>query len=98
MTTRQMWITNLEANKRITVIGSGSWGTTLALVMARKGLTVTLLTRDAEEAHLINAAHQNERFLSGYEFPPTLTASADLDQALAPGCVMVVFVTPSGEL
>lgn len=98
MTDRQMFVTKLADNEWITVIGSGSWGTTLALVMARKGLTVKVCARNAEEATKINASRQNERFLAGYQFPPTLTATADLEAALAPGCRMLVFVTPSGNL
>ncbi len=98
MANRQTWLTSLEAHERITVIGSGSWGTTLALVMARKGLPVILWTRDAAEAARINETRQNERFLAGYEFPPNLTATADLEVALARGCRMLVFATPSGEM
>jgi glycerol-3-phosphate dehydrogenase (NAD(P)+) len=66
--------------------------------MARKGLTTVLCTRDANEAEQMNTAGQNARFLAGYEFPPTLSVSADMELALATGCRMIVFATPSGEL
>ena len=98
MTNRQTWIANLESHERIAVIGTGSWGTTLALVMARKGLNVLLCTRDAAEAELLNSARENVRFLPGHMFPPNLVATADLEAALASGCRMVVLVTPSGAM
>jgi len=60
------------------VYGSGSWGTTLAIVLARKQQPVTLLVRTAAEAEQLMLAGQNQRFLPGVPFPSSLTVSADL--------------------
>jgi len=40
----------MHSTDRIVVVGSGSWGTTLACVLARAGRAVTLLVRSEEEA------------------------------------------------
>ncbi len=82
----------------VTVIGSGSWGTTLALLVARKGLATVLWVRTPEEAQTLQADGENKRFLPGPKFPPTLRVTADLAEALAPGCAMIILASPSGEM
>ncbi|MBV8083716.1 MAG: NAD(P)-dependent glycerol-3-phosphate dehydrogenase [Chloroflexi bacterium] len=59
------------------VYGSGSWGTTLAIVLARTGAFVTLLVRSVAEAEKLSRARENERFLPGVAFPRSLVVSAD---------------------
>jgi len=59
------------------VLGTGSWGTTLAIVLARQHTRVTLLARGQEEAAALRLAGENSRFLPGVPFPPSLTVSAD---------------------
>ena len=60
------------------VYGKGSWGTTLAIVLARQKHSVLLLSRTPDEAARLSLAGQNERFLPGVPFPPSLTVTADL--------------------
>jgi glycerol-3-phosphate dehydrogenase (NAD(P)+) len=60
------------------VFGTGSWGTTLAIVLARQEVPVTLLARTSEEAAALRDAGENRRFLPGIAFPPSLNMSADL--------------------
>ncbi|MDE3076768.1 MAG: NAD(P)-dependent glycerol-3-phosphate dehydrogenase [Chloroflexota bacterium] len=59
------------------VVGTGSWGTTLAIVLARRQHAVTLLARTAEEAERLRYDGENRRFLPGVPFPASLTAGAD---------------------
>lgn len=61
--------------QRAVVIGSTAWGTTLAVLMARNGLDVTVLTRTTAEAAEIEAAREHRRRLPGIAFPATLHAS-----------------------
>jgi glycerol-3-phosphate dehydrogenase (NAD(P)+) len=82
----------------VAVIGSGSWGTTLALLLARKGLEVRMWTRTPEEATTLKADRQNRRFLPDHIFPPSLQITADLEEALAEGCQLVVFSVPSDSM
>ncbi|NWJ46551.1 MAG: NAD(P)-dependent glycerol-3-phosphate dehydrogenase [Chloroflexi bacterium] len=80
----------------VTVIGSGSWGTTLAWLVARKGMRTVLWTRTQEEAELLRADGENKRFLPGAKFPPALEITSDLEKAISPGCEMVIMAPPSG--
>ena len=58
--------------RRATVIGAGSFGTALAVLLARGGLRTTLQTRTAEQAEQIEAERENKRYLPGVELPPQL--------------------------
>ncbi len=58
--------------KRATVIGAGSFGTALAVLLVRGGLRTTLQTRTAEQAELIDRERANRRYLPGVELPAHL--------------------------
>ncbi|HSZ68996.1 MAG TPA: NAD(P)H-dependent glycerol-3-phosphate dehydrogenase [Solirubrobacteraceae bacterium] len=62
--------------KRATVIGAGSFGTALAVVLARGGLRTTLQARTAEQAALLESARENRRYLPGVELPAQLRIEA----------------------
>lgn len=86
-----------SGESRVTILGSGSWGTTLALLCARKGLLTYLWVRKPEDAALLSADKENKRFLPGYTFPDSLKVTASLEEALQ-GASLVIFAAPSGEL
>jgi glycerol-3-phosphate dehydrogenase (NAD(P)+) len=79
---------------KVTVLGAGSWGTALAVHLARVGHDVRLWARDAGFAATLTAARENAVYLPGVPFPPTVTAGGDLAEACA-GSEMLVFVCPS---
>jgi len=60
------------ASRRATVIGAGSFGTALALLLSRGGLRTTLQTRTAEQATLIDQQRENRQYLPGVELPAQL--------------------------
>jgi glycerol-3-phosphate dehydrogenase (NAD(P)+) len=66
----------------VTVIGAGSWGTALAIQLAREGHAVQLWGRDAEQLHAMRRERRNRRYLPGAEFPASLQISDDLGAAL----------------
>ncbi len=78
----------------IAVVGAGSWGTALAKTLADKGHRVVLWGRGAEHARAINQAHENQSYLPGAALPESLTATADLEEAVR-GKELVVSVVPS---
>ena len=82
---------------RVAVIGAGSWGTALALVLAEAGHEVVLWARTPEVASAINEEHRNPRYLSDYRLPSAIRATADYACA-CDGAEAVVIVTPSAAL
>ena len=58
--------------KRATVIGAGSFGTALAVILARGGLRTTLQTRTPEQAHQLEDESENRAYLPGVELPAQL--------------------------
>ena len=67
---------------KLTVIGAGSWGTALAIQLARAGNTVTLWGRNTRQMHLMHDARSNERYLPGCPFPENLKISSDWQHAV----------------
>ncbi len=67
----------------IAVIGAGSWGTALAIQLARAGHPVRLWGRDAAQIEAMRAAGRNTRYLPDAPFPASLSVTADLGAALA---------------
>ncbi len=58
--------------RRATVIGAGSFGTALAVLLARGGLRTTLQTRTAEQARTLEEQRENRTYLAGVELPAQL--------------------------
>ncbi len=79
------------------VIGDGGWGTTLALLLARKGVPVRLWSAFPEQARDMRAARENKRFLPGIELHPTIEVTADAHGA-AQGVDFVVSAVPTQYL
>jgi glycerol-3-phosphate dehydrogenase (NAD(P)+) len=68
---------------RVTVLGAGNWGTTVAQVLARNGHATTLWSRDAAQCEQINREHENPRSLPGVRLHPGVVAVSDLERAVA---------------
>lgn len=64
------------ALRRAVVIGAGSFGTAVAVLLARGGVRTTLQTRTAEQAAELEASRENSRYLPGVELPPQLKIEA----------------------
>ncbi len=77
---------------RVTVVGTTSWGTTLAIILARRKHEVALWARTGEEADQLNHARENSRLLPGIPLPPGLTATEDLTRAFASSSMIVIAV------
>lgn len=83
--------------KKALVLGDGSWGTTLALVLARNGIQTTLWSAFAEQAEELRERRENVRFLPGVPLPESLEFSADPYSA-AEGAELVISVIPTQYL
>jgi glycerol-3-phosphate dehydrogenase (NAD(P)+) len=82
------------ANKRVAVIGAGSWGTALAMAAARSGQDVRLWTRQPEVARGIERTRRNPFYLSDFDLPENLRATTSLEEAAA-GADITLVVVPS---
>ena len=80
--------------KKVGVVGAGSWGTTLANVLAKKGYAVTLWAYEKDLVARMNKTHINDFYLDGFTLSPNLTFTNDLAEAVV-GSEMLVLVSPS---
>ena len=83
--------------RRVGIIGTGAWGTTLAIVLASKGFETTLWEHQAERAAEMERERQNGVFLPGIAFPFSLRVTNDIREAVA-GRELVLLVTPSQRI
>ena len=81
---------------RIGVIGSGSWGTALAVHLAHTGHDVRLWARDAGLSSEMAASRENRVYLPGVELPPALVPTSDIRAALDEAQFVVIAVPSHG--
>ncbi len=77
---------------KITVLGSGGWGTALSLLLLENGNDVTLWSYTREESQVLQDTHENP-MLKGVVLPEELKFTTDM--AAVKGCGLVVIATPS---
>lgn len=65
-------------SQTIAVLGAGSWGTALAMLLGRNNHQVKLWSHNAEHADAMKKQGENNRYLAGLSFPKTLKVSSDL--------------------
>lgn len=83
--------------EKIVVMGAGSWGTALAILLAENGNEVTLWEYQNEKAVTVERERENKVFLPGAKFPDTLHVTSELE-GLLEGAKYVVFSVPSQVL
>ena len=81
-------------NKKITVIGAGSFGTALAILLAGKGFDVSLWGRKKSQIALMDDTRENPHYLPGVKLPENLKLTADLEKCLD-GAETIVFSVPA---
>ncbi len=82
---------------RIGVVGTTTWGTTLAMLLARRGNDVSLWARTKDEADRLDADRENPRLLPRHRFPDGLRVTSSPDLAFG-GSDLVVLAVPSRSL
>ena len=83
--------------KRTAILGAGSWGTALAVHLARAGHGVRLWARDETLVRELWASRANARYLPGIRLADAIEPTASLDEALD-GARFVVLAVPSHGL
>ena len=80
--------------KKISIIGAGSWGTTLAVLIAENGYDVILWAREKEIAQSINEKRENKKYLPGIEIPNNVHVENSIEKA-ASNADLVVNAVPA---
>jgi len=79
-------------NKKIAILGAGSWGTALALLAARNGCQTLLWGHNPEHIAALSQDRQNKRYLPDHPFPVNLTVTANLAEVVAFSHLLLVCV------
>ena len=87
-------MTKISEIKNICVIGDGGWGTTLTVLLAKKGFNVTVWGAFPEYLEILKSSHENAKFLPGVRIPDSVKFTASLQEALK-GNDIVVLAVPS---
>ena len=82
--------------KAVVIVGTTTWGTTLGITLARKGVPVTILARTPEEADGLNRRRENRRLLPGIRFPDSLAVDGDVEKTVG-GADLVALAVPSEQ-
>ena len=82
-------------SRRVSVIGAGSWGTTMAALAAAQG-EVALWARKPEVVREINSDHRNSQYLGDHELPPSIHADDDLSRVCAGADVIAMAIPAKG--
>ncbi len=77
---------------KITVLGAGSYGTALAICLARNGHETLLWGRDSNHVGAMSHARENSKYLAGCPFPDTLRLESDLTNAVQASDNLLVVV------
>ena len=78
---------------KVVVLGAGSWGTALSIVLADNNHEVRLWSHKEQQVNVINQTHKNEKYLN-VELPSNVIAYSDLESAIS-GVDALVMVVPS---
>ncbi|MDD2689327.1 MAG: NAD(P)-dependent glycerol-3-phosphate dehydrogenase [Candidatus Omnitrophica bacterium] len=84
----------MKTLKRIAVLGDGGWGTTLAILLCKKGFDVTLWGIFGDYISYMRRKRINVKFLPGIKIPKDIEITHDLDAALE-GKKLIVLAVPS---
>jgi len=79
---------------KIGVIGAGSWGTTLANLLAKKGFPVTLWVYETDLAERMAKTRNNDLYLDGFPLSPNLAFTSELSEAVVDRQLLLL-VSPS---
>ena len=78
--------------EKICVLGAGSWGTALALVVAKKGYNVSMWTLNEEQCNKINKDKENIDYLPGVVIPDNIVVTTNIEEAVKDGTIIVLAV------
>ena len=80
--------------KQVSVIGAGSWGTALAVLLANNGHQVTIWSHDPHEVEMLSTKREQQEKLPGVKLPDNVSVLSDMEASLT-GKDVVVMAVPS---
>ena len=80
---------------KVGIVGTGTWGTTLAIILARRHLEVVLWSRTDDEASKMSRERCNSERLPDYKFPDSLQVASSPEAALSDAAAVIVAVPSS---
>ncbi|BCL62727.1 glycerol-3-phosphate dehydrogenase [NAD(P)+] [Desulfomarina profundi] len=86
----------MTENKTISVIGAGSWGTALALVLAENQNNVFLWGHNRRTVRKLQEERQNKKYLPGIQFPDNLKITGDLELCVGQSAIILMVVPSHG--
>lgn len=78
--------------KKVSILGSGSWGTALALVLEKNGYKIDMWTLNQEQADYINDKRENVDYLPGINIPDNIRATTNLKEVIEDSEIIVLAV------
>ncbi|KOR30149.1 glycerol-3-phosphate dehydrogenase [Achromatium sp. WMS2] len=87
-------MSSIVITRHIAVLGAGSWGTALAILLARNGLQVRLWGHESQHMERLERARENKEFLPGFVLPASVVITDELKAALS-DVSEVLIVVPS---
>ena len=91
------WLGGLPPMRKAAVIGGGSWGTAVAILLARGGIEVQLGCRTGEQAEVLASERENSRYLPGIHLPDAITVKRASEIEVA-GLDLICLAVPSSSL
>ena len=79
-----------QKDTKISILGDGGWGTTLALLLAGKGYDVTLWGAFPKYVEEVRKKRENRKFLPGFKIPENVRLSSDIQEACARAEIIVI--------
>jgi len=81
-----------KSREKVAIIGAGSWGTALAIVLADNGHEVRLWGNKSDQIKEINTHHSNEKYLPNITLPESIIGYSSLEGSLDGAPIMVIAV------
>ena len=82
--------------QKITVIGAGSWGSALAILLAKNGHAVKLWGRETQQVEMMQQQRCNSTYIPGITFPDTLEAVTDFAGAVESADIVLIAIPSAG--
>ncbi len=77
---------------KVGIIGGGSWGTAIAILLGKKGYPVEMWLRNTEQCEKINKTRENTKYLPGVIIPSNVDIKNDIEEVIADSKVLVLAV------